>query len=100
MSQESQMDEMRRRVLAEAVRSERAHRLWIIVAAIVEGICLLGYVLLADFGNRVHVLLLISSFLVYGTLAAGLLALGAFMQSWCRRIIQAIELLDADSRQS
>jgi len=94
MTTQDDLDNLRRNALAQAESGERAYRWWIAAAAVVEGACLLAFILLADFGNRLHLLLLVTALLVYGTLALGILALGAFTQSWCRRILTAIELLD------
>ncbi len=38
---------------------------------------LFGYLLLADFSNRLHVLLLIASVAIYSIVALGLVALGS-----------------------
>ena len=98
MQLDSQLNGIRRTTLARVEKSERA-RWWLIVAAaVIEGTCLIAFILLADFGNRLHILLLIGAGLVYGTLAMGILALGAFTQSWCLRILNAIELLGDERR--
>lgn len=86
------LDRLRTETLARIDGRERAFRLWLIAAGLMEAICLIAFILLADFSNRIHLLMLISALLVYGTLAFGLFALGAFTQTWCRRILTAIEL--------
>lgn len=88
------LDEIRREALNRVDRSERSQRWWIAVAAAIEAACLLTFISLADFSNRLHLLLFIGAILVYGTLAMGILALGAFTQSWCVRILAALQLLD------
>jgi len=94
MSVDDRLNEIRHGVLARAEKREKRYRLWIVAAGVIEAACLLAFVGLADFHDRTHVLLLITAFLVYGTLAMGMLALGAFTQSWCLRILRAIELSD------
>ena len=98
MQRDKTLDGIRLATLDRVKKSERARWLWIAAAAIIEGACLLAFVLLADFGTRLHLLLFIGAALVYGTLAMGILALGAFTQTWCLRILCAIELLDEGFR--
>ncbi len=97
METNDHLNGIRRAALVTVEKNERAYRFWITAAGIVEGSCFLAFVLLADFGNRLHLLLLVTACLVYGTLAMGLFALGAFMQSWCRRLLKAIELSDVQA---
>ena len=73
-------------------RSRRTVTAWIAGAGTLEGILLVAFILLADFGNRTHLLLLIAALLVYGTLALGLLALGAYVRTCSLRVIDAIDL--------
>lgn len=98
MKLDTDLNGIRRATLARVEKSERARRLWIAAAAVIEATCLIVFILLADFHNRLHLLLLVGAGLVYGTLAMGILALGAFTQSWCLRILNAIELLDEERR--
>lgn len=98
MALDNRLDEIRQGVLARAEKREKRYRLWIVAAGVIEVACLLAFVLLADFHDRSHLLLLVAAFLVYGTLAMGMLALGAFTQSWCLRILRAIELLEGAGR--
>ncbi len=97
METNDHLNGIRRAALATVEKNERAYYHWITAAAIIEGSCFLAFVLLADFGNRTHLLLLVTACLVYGTLAMGLFALGAFTQSWCRRLLKAVELLDVQA---
>lgn len=94
MPLEDGLNGIRRDTLARVEKSERARNLWIAAAAVIEAACLITFILLADFGERLHLLLFVGTLLVYGTLAMGILALGAFTQSWCLRILCAIELLN------
>ena len=98
MQLDDDLNGIRLKTLARVEKSERARRWWIVAAAVMEGACLIALILLVDFGNRLHLLLFVGASLVYGTLAMGILALGAFTQSWCLRILNAIELLEDDRR--
>ena len=97
METDDHLNGIRHAALAHFEKRERAFRYWIMAGGIIEGACLIAFFLLADFGNRLHLLLFVTACLVYGTLAMGLFALGAFTQSWCRRLLKAIELLDVQT---
>ena len=77
-------------VLARVDRAQRNYRLAFICAAIVEAAFLIGFVLLADFHNRVHVLILISTVTTYSIVILGLFALGAYIT---RSVLQARPLV-------
>jgi hypothetical protein len=77
--------------LDRVARSEKNFKLMIAVAGVLEAAFLLGFCFLADFANRLHVLLLLSTVAVYTLVAAGLFVLGAHV-SWCaERVLRAIE---------
>jgi hypothetical protein len=75
-------------------RGERAYKLCFLVAAVVEAFFLGGFVLLADFSDRLHLLLLLSSVATYTIVGAGLLALGAHVNRCTWRVLKAIEQRD------
>ena len=83
-----------RAALDEADRRERGARLAVYAAAAVEALCLGLALLLMDFGNRTHLLMLVLAILTYATLALGLLALGARAGAANARLLHAIQLLD------
>lgn len=62
-----------------------------IAAALLEGLGLGSFILLADLHNRTHLLILIAAVLTYGTLALGLVALGVYTRWWALRIVRAID---------
>jgi hypothetical protein len=78
-------------VLARVDRAQRNYRLAFISAATVEAAFLIAFVLLADFHNRVHVLILISTVTTYSIVILGLFALGAYVTRSVLRVLQAIE---------
>lgn len=93
MAQRVNLDEVRAAALARIDRSERNFKLAFLAAAVVEFAFLVGFVLLADLSNRLHVLLLISTVSCYTIVAVGLFALGAHINRGLARVLKAIELL-------
>lgn len=86
------IEEARREALDRVDRTERDYKLVFLAAALVESAFLVGYLLLADFSNRLHVLLLIAAVAIYTLVALGLVALGAHVKRCTLRILKAIEL--------
>lgn len=93
MAQRANLDEVRAAALARIDRSERNFKLAFFAAAVVEFAFLVGFVLLADLSNRVHLLLLISTVSCYTIVGVGLFALGAHINRGVARILKAVELL-------
>ena len=85
------LDEIRENTLKQIEKTERNYRLMFIGAAIVEVIFVASFLLLADFSNHLHLLLLISSMTVYTIVGFGLFALGLHVNRNALRIISAIE---------
>ena len=92
MAQNVDLDTVRAAALARIDRSERNFKLAFIGAAIVESLFLVTFLLLADFSNRMHVLLLISIVSCYTIVALGLFALGAHINRGIARVLKAVEL--------
>lgn len=80
-------------------RAERQYKLAFLAAVAVEGVMLLVYLALADFGDRTHVLLLVAMVATYTIIGVGLVALGAHVNRNTLRILRAVQLA-ADSRRS
>ena len=93
MAQNINLDTVRAAALARIDRSERNFKLAFIGAAIVESLFVLTFLLLADFSNRLHVLLLISTVSGYTIVVLGLVALGAHVNRGIARVLKAVELL-------
>ena len=85
-------NDIHQKIMDQVERSERDVTVAIVFVAIAELAGLIGFLLLMDFGERLHWLLLVMSFLIYGTLTLGLVALGAFVRHLTLRVIKAIEL--------
>ena len=80
-------------------RAECRYKLAFLAAVGVEGVMLLIYLALADFGDRTHVLLLVAMVATYTIIGVGLVALGAHVNRNTLRILRAVQLA-ADSRRS
>ena len=85
------LDEIRNDVLARMDRAERNYKLAFVAAVIVEGAFLLTFLMLADFTNRLHVLLLLGTVMTYTIVAIGLVALGAHVNRAILRVLHAID---------
>ncbi len=86
------IEEARRGALNRVDRAEHGYKLAFLGAAAVESAFLVAYLLLADFSNRLHVLLLIAAVAIYSIVALGLVALGAHVKRCTLRILKAIDL--------
>ncbi|HVF57775.1 MAG TPA: hypothetical protein VM934_16605 [Pyrinomonadaceae bacterium] len=93
MSEVNNIDAVRGAALDRIQRSERNYKAAFYGALAVEALFLPGFLLLADFSNRMHLLLLIATVAVYTILALGLLALGFYINRSTLRVLKAIELL-------
>lgn len=91
----SRIDEIRHDVLARMDRAERNYKMAFVAAALVEGMFLVLFLLLADFTNRTHVLLLLGTVMTYSVLAIGLIILGAHVNRVILRVLQAIDGIQA-----
>ena len=87
------IDEVRTAALARIDRTERNFKFAFFGAFVVEMAFILAFVLLADFSNRLHVLLLISTVSCYSIVILGLVALGTHINRGIARLLQAVELL-------
>jgi len=90
------INEIRHNTLNQIERNERNYKFSFVSAAFVELLFLVAFLLLADFSNRVHVLLLIMTIVIYTIMAFGLLALGLHVNRNTLRVLNAIELLEKD----
>lgn len=88
---DSDLDRVRTAVLDRIQRNERNYKAAFWSAVALESGFLLAFVFLADFSNRLHLLLLLATIAIYTILGLGLIALGAHV-SWCTgRVIKALE---------
>jgi hypothetical protein len=84
-------DSTRRAALDRIDRTERAYRAFFLAAVAVEALFLAGFLLLADLGDRLHLLLLIATVATYTIVALGLLALGQHVTRCTHRVLKALD---------
>jgi len=85
------LDEVRAQVLARVDRAERNYRLAFFGAVALEGLFLAAFLLVADLGNKTHMLLLMATVMSYTVVVLGLVALGAHVSRATLRVLQAID---------
>ena len=88
------LDNIRETTLKRIEQNERNYKLMFVGAALIEVIFFAAFLLLADFSDRLHLLLLVSSITVYTILGFGLIALGLHVNRNALRIINAIESIE------
>ena len=91
MDQTTNLDKVRGEALKRINRSERNFKLAFIAAGVVESLFVVSFLLLADFSNRLHLLLLLATVSSYSIIVLGLFALGAHVNRSVLRILTAIE---------
>jgi hypothetical protein len=87
------INEIRVNTLNQIERNERNYKLAFGGAALVELAFLVAFVILADFSDRLHILLLLATIALYTIVAFGLLAVGLHINRNTLRVLKAIELL-------
>lgn len=87
------LEPIRQHVLDRIDQAQQRFRVAFVGAAVLEGVMLAAFLLLMDFKERLHLLLLVQAVLVYGTLAIGLVALGAYQRVNTLRVLQAISAM-------
>lgn len=92
MSDKINFEQIRSQALERIDRSERNFKLAFYAGVMVEGLFLVAFLLLMEFSNRTHVLLLIAAIGVYSIVVLGLVALGAHFNRGILRVLQAIDL--------
>ena len=93
MSQKADLDQVRAAALARIDRSARNFKLAFFAAAILEMAFIVSFLLLANFSDRLHLLLLISTVGCYSIILLGLVALGEHFNRGVARVLKAVELL-------
>lgn len=92
----TKVDEIRNSTLQQIDKTERNYKFAFIGAALIEAAFIAGFLLLADFSNRTHILLMIVAFAVYTILGCGLFALGMHINRNTLRVLRAIEILEKE----
>lgn len=92
----TRIDEIRQNTLKQIEKNESNYKLAFIGAAVIEVVFFAAFLLLADFSNRIHILLLVTAVATYTIVGAGLFALGMHVSRNTLRILRAIETLGKD----
>jgi hypothetical protein len=92
MAQTGDLDNVRAAALARVDRSERNFKLAFFAAAVIESAFVVSFLVLADFSNRLHLLLLISTVSCYSIIVLGLVALGAHINRGIARVLKGLEI--------
>lgn len=100
MAESTHLNGVRGAALDRIEKSERNYKLAFYSALVVETLFIIGFILLADFHNRIHVLLLLAAIAVYVILGLGMFALGAHVSRNTQLVLRAIELLEQKSSAS
>jgi hypothetical protein len=87
------LDKVREEALRRIDRAELHYKLGIGALVLVEGAFMVTYLVLMDFGNRLHWLLLVAAMLIYCTLLVGIINVGQYVRSSTQGILRAIESL-------
>jgi len=90
---DTQLDRIRQDALNQITRNERWFKWLVALAALVEAGGLITYLVVMDFGDRLHWLILIAAGLVYLTIAFWTWAMAAHATSRSWRLLKAIDLL-------
>ena len=93
---ENNLNKIRENTLQQMEKNERNYKLAAFGAAIIELLLLVGFLLLADFSNRTHILLLIATIASYTIIGFGMISLGLHINKNTLRILQAIQMAKSD----
>ena len=93
MSESINLDEQRRAALDNATKSEKQVRYFMYGIFVWEVVLLSIIILFIDFSNDLHVIIFLSTAIVYGTIGIGLMALGSFIRHNTLKVLAALELM-------
>ena len=85
------LETMRANALAKIDRAERWFKLSLYGAVIFEGLFTIGVLAFADFHNRLHLLLVCCTGLIYMPVVLGLMALGAHVNRCTLRVLARLD---------
>ena len=96
MSDMSQPDRARLTALERIERAERKYKFGFVAVAAAEAVFLAAYLILMNFHDRLHWLILIAAVLTYGVVLVGVVNLGIYVNASTQAILRAILAKDAD----
>jgi hypothetical protein len=98
MSDTSRPDRARLSALERIERAERKYKLGFAAVAAAEAIFLAAYLILMDFRDRLHWLILIAAVLTYGVVLVGVINLGIYVNASTQAILRAILARDSEDQ--
>jgi hypothetical protein len=90
MNEPINLDAVRAAALQRIDQAERRYKFGIVAFAFMEALFGGAFLLLMDFSNRLHWLLLVMALLIYATLSVGIFSLGAYIQASTQGLLNAI----------
>jgi lysylphosphatidylglycerol synthetase-like protein (DUF2156 family) len=96
MTHEVDIDAIRKKALEQIDKREKKLKFGIMGIALYELTLLLLFIFFANWSDRLHQLLFISTLLIYGTLGLGIVALGALLNINTAKILKAIETINSN----
>jgi len=85
------LDAIRSKALDEMDRAQRSFKAALFSAALFEAFFLVAVLLVADFRNNLHLLILFGVGLIYMPIVLGLIALGAWVNRCTLRILTRLD---------
>src|SRR5262245_14575455 len=98
MTEPTNLDRVRTAALERIEQAERKYKLGIVFMAIFEAAFGLAFLLLMDFHERLHWLILIAAGLTYGIVIICVVNLGNYVNSATQTILRAIFARDQDDK--
>ncbi|MBY0230449.1 MAG: hypothetical protein K2W96_14285 [Gemmataceae bacterium] len=86
----SNLDQAREAALARIDRAERNYKLGIVLVAAFEAVFGLAFLLLMDFRERSHWLMLLAAMLAYGVVLISVVNVGKYLTASTNAILQAL----------
>ena len=83
-------DDVRRAALGKIDSIRRFASGLLVVVALLEGALFIKLLTMVDFADHLHVMLLVMTGLIYGTLGLGLVVLGAYIRFWILLAVKAL----------
>jgi hypothetical protein len=96
MSDANRPDRARVTALERIERAERKYRFGFAAVAAAEAIFLAAYLLLMDFHDRLHWLILLAAVLTYGVVLIGVVNLGIYVNASTQAIVRAVLAKEVD----
>jgi hypothetical protein len=100
MTEPANLDRVRTAALERIEQAERKYRFGIVFVAAFEAVFGVAFLLLMDFHERLHWLILIAACLTYGIVVICVVNLGNYVNSATQAILRAIFARDQDDKET